>query len=177
MIFLKNEFKISFNTLEEFVKSVIIGILFSPFQLVSSICRKIMFLKKGLIERMLITSVMIGVVFTILFSLNRIFAKDGGFVTGSFPILAMVIADIILFILFFVFHSMSIQDYAITDFVNNEEQAEPELSIEPKITNAYIDFTYFTLEELDNMLNNKFDNYSFIGSLDIKMIPSYFKTF
>lgn len=88
------------DTVWDFIRSAANMILLSPFRLMQEVSKKIVYIPKRSIEKMLFLAVFIGMGFTVVDSGICYFKGTFDLLSGTFPVICMLIGTVILIILY-----------------------------------------------------------------------------
>lgn len=115
MKFFEYQTPIDLSSPFNFLRSILINLVFAPFKLVVEIGRKIVFLPRVAIDRFLLSSIIISIIHTVIQVLVLLYRNSFSLWFGKFPIILSLAATVCLIILYFIFNSMSFVIYEHLD--------------------------------------------------------------
>lgn len=90
-----------------FLRTVLINLVFAPFKLIVEIGRKVIFLPRAAIDKLLLTSIGVAIVYSLIASAVMVYSESFSLWYGKFPLIIPLIAIVSLIVLYFVFNSLS----------------------------------------------------------------------
>lgn len=144
MKFSENDFKFSFSSQTDFLRSVTVGLIFVPLHFICDIARKSVFLRREKIEKWILGSVYFSLAVTILTLAYYIYAGHVYVFDGSFPLIIPILSAALLFAAYALFRGSAfklyddLQDFvfldsALTESVNEFKSEEIANEVEQEI--------------------------------------------
>lgn len=169
MIRFSKKIKLETDSVFSFICSLLILVVFAPFRLTINLSKRIVFLAREGIDKMLFLSVLIGVVLTIASTVVQLIQGRFSLLNGTFPIILMIAGCIILVLLYFAFSSAKLIAYSssrsaeMTNVFSNESGNEEKEQLSSKEQNLDDN----ALNDITSLDLNLEEEFSFLEDLPV----------